>query len=387
MWAGCHVIPLPLATSFALGVAAAIGDVPLAGGDDLERLVAALVELHRVRDLLRLADEVATRGEDLCHALLGGMTRGAGDRGVTLACCVRDDPFGDLRDDPPVPADDRARGQLQFTPPRHVVQIAEGADHRDARALVGIGKGVREDGHLDVEDRRADRRAEQRLVALVIRMRDERDACGQQFGPGRLDEHLRRRVGRRGEADAVVRAGALAVLELGLRDGGAIRDVPQRRGLRLVRLAAGKVAQEPELADALGVGVDRLVRLRPVDREADASPHRLEDRLVLDGQLQAQLDEVPARDRDLALRVRLGRGSEVSFVRQARVAADAVVVLHTALGRKAVVVPADRIEHLATGHALEPRDAVGVRVREDMSHVERSAGGRRGRVDREDLRP
>jgi hypothetical protein len=32
-----------------VGVAAAVADVPLAGGDDLERLVALLVELRRVR--------------------------------------------------------------------------------------------------------------------------------------------------------------------------------------------------------------------------------------------------------------------------------------------------------------------------------------------------
>ena len=58
-------------------------------------------------------------------------------------------------------------------------------------------------------------------------------------------------VGRRLEREAVVRAGPLAVLELGLRHGGAEGDVPQRRRLGLVRLAARELAQERLLGDRL----------------------------------------------------------------------------------------------------------------------------------------
>ena len=46
-----------------VGVAAAVADVPLAGGDDLERPVAALVELDRVLDRAGLAEQLARLGE------------------------------------------------------------------------------------------------------------------------------------------------------------------------------------------------------------------------------------------------------------------------------------------------------------------------------------
>ncbi len=76
------------------------------------------------------------------------------------------------------------------------------------------------------------------------------------------------------------------------------------------------------------------------------TPQRLELALVVDGQALAQLDEVAARDRHLVgrldvLAVRaVVRRDEARFVRQGRVAADAEVVLHAALGGQAVVVPA-----------------------------------------------
>ena len=78
-------------------------------------------------------------------------------------------------------------------------------------------------------------------------------------------------------------------------------------------------------------------------------------------------------------------GVNVRLVRQRRIAAHAEVVLHAALGRQAVVVPSHRIEHGLAAHALEARDDVGVRVREDVTDVQRAADGRRRRVDRIDV--
>ena len=75
------------------------------------------------------------------------------------------------------------------------------------------------------------------------------------------------------------------------------------------------------------------------------------------------------------------------IVGQRRIAADAEVVLHAALGRQAVVVPSHRIEHGLAAHALKARDDVGVGVGEDVSDVERAADGRRRRVDRVDVAP
>ncbi|CAB4858439.1 unannotated protein [freshwater metagenome] len=365
-----------------LRVASAIGDVPLTGRDDLERLVALLEELHRVGDGPRLAHEGPAGTEDLDHALLGGVAGRADDGLVVRDPVGGRDPRWHVREDPSVPTDDRTRRQLKLAPPRHVGEVAEGADHCDARALLGIGERMGDNRDLDPECRSDHRRTEQWLVTLVIRVRDERDARGKEFGPGGLDVDDRARIRRGREADAMVRARSLPVLELGLRDGGLEGDVPQGRRLRLVGLAAREVAQERELAHALGVLVDRLVRLRPVDRQAHAAPEILEDHLVLDRESLAQLDEVLARDRYLLLGIGLGWRLERRVVGQARIASHAEVVLHPALSRQAVVVPAHGVEHLEAAHALVARHAVGVGVREHVAHVQRPAHGRRGSVDR-----
>ena len=89
------------------------------------------------------------------------------------------------------------------------------------------------------------------------------------------------------------------------------------------------------------------------------------------------------RDTDTGCFAGLSRRHERRIVRQRRIAAHAVVVLHAALGRQSVVVPSHRIEHRLAAHPLKPRDDVGVGVREDVADVERPADGRRRRVDRD----
>ena len=209
-----------------LGVASTIGEVPLTSRDDLQRLIALLKELHRVHDLPRLTDEVACCTEHLDHPLLGGVARRADD-GLVVAHADRvGDPFGDVGKDPAVPADDRTCRELKLAPPGDVGEVAEGADHGDARSLLGIGKVMRDDRDLDPERWRAHGRAEEGLVAGVVRVGDKRDACGEELGARGLDEDLLCRISRPREADPVVGTGALAVLELGLRDGGLEGDVP-----------------------------------------------------------------------------------------------------------------------------------------------------------------
>ena len=73
----------------------------------------------------------------------------------------------------------------------------------------------------------------------------------------------------------------------------------------------------------------------------------------------------------LALAARLQR-LEPGVVGQRRVAPHAVVVLDAALGREAVVVPAHGVEDVHAAHAAVARDQVGVRVAEDVAHVERA---------------
>ena len=109
--------------------------------------------------------------------------------------------------------------------------------------------------------------------------------------------------------------------------------------------------------------------MRPVDAEAKLAPKRLEDLLVLLGELFAELDEVAARDRDLLFAGLSGR-LEAGVVGKRWLAPDAEVVLHAPLGGKAVVVPPHRVEDLASAHALVAGDGVGVGVAEDVPDVQ-----------------
>ena len=79
-------------------------------------------------------------------------------------------------------------------------------------------------------------------VPLVVRVRDQRDAGGEQLGSRRLD-HDRGAIGAV-ERDPVVRRWPIAIFELGLRHRRPERHVPERRCLGLVGLTAGEVAQE-----------------------------------------------------------------------------------------------------------------------------------------------
>ena len=277
---------------------------PLAAGDDLERAVPLLVELHGMRDRPRLGGQVAALAQLLHdpHARLRRrqarelVVAGLGTRGI-VALPPRLTPR--QRAQRAVCLDDRADREPELAPPDHVGDIAERADHRDARALLRIGQVVRLHRHAGAEERRHDVPIEQRLVPLVVRMRDQRDAGGNQLGTRRLDLDEAVAVSL-GEADAVIRARLLAVLELGLRHGGPEVDVPECRRLELIGVAALQQPQERELRDALRPAVDGRVGHRPVDRQAEMPPQVLEDLLVLGRELDAQLDEVRPRHRHRA---------------------------------------------------------------------------------------
>ncbi len=291
-------VPVELATAGQQLVGRRVLDEPLPARDDLERSVAVLPELHRMGDRLRLADHVAGLGEQLDHAGLRLRDRAAGDLGPRA---VGGDALRRVLDDAAVTADDRAHRQPELAPPDDVGGVTERADHRDARPLLGIGELVCDDRDLDVEERRANVRAEEGLVARVVRMGDEGDARGDQLGSRRLDVDRFAVVGA-AEADAVVRTRPLAILELGLRDRRLEVDVPQRGRLGKVGVTVAQQPEERSLRRAARLRSDRRVRLAPIDREADAGPE-LEVRLLeLLGELAAQRDEVGPRDRDRLLR-------------------------------------------------------------------------------------
>ena len=110
------------------------------------------------------------------------LLRGGGVRRRPAVAAPRHGPQRAVR------LDDRAHRQRQLAPPDHVGQVAERADHRDAGALF-------RDRPADAGERAPARRssgvstslAEQRLVARVVGMRDERHARRNQLRARRVD--------------------------------------------------------------------------------------------------------------------------------------------------------------------------------------------------------
>ena len=362
-------LPAPFDEGVAQGrIAPAVADVPLAGGDDLQRALALLEELHRMGDGPGLSDQLARLLEQLDRALLGAVDGAPGDLGVGGGV----DPLWRVGHDAAAPVDNGPHRQVQLPPPSHVGGVAEGADHGRAGPLFGIGQGVGHHGHRRLEQRCGDGLAEQLLVALVVGVGHHGHAGGEQLGAGGVDEQ----VGTVGkvEGQAVVGAGTLPVFQLGLGHRSAEGHVPQAGGLALVGLAPGQVAEEGPLGGPAAALVDGGVGEAPVDGQPKAAPQLLEGLLVGGGELHAQLHEVVPGDGELVLAGFVG-GLEVGVVGEGGVAADAEVVLYPALGGQAVVVPAHGVIHLLASHAVESGEGVGVGVAEDVADVEGAADG------------
>ena len=135
-----------------------------------------------------------------------------------------------------------------------------------------------QDGNLHAVHGRGDLRAEERLVAFIIRVGDEGDAGGEKLRAGRFDADVlavldRSSKGRcfraririaQVEGETMIKARVLAGFELGLGDCRLEGDVPQAWSFRLVGFPAFEVAQECGLGDLAGALADGLVVLLPI---------------------------------------------------------------------------------------------------------------------------
>ncbi len=361
---------------------------PLPARHDLDRALALLEELHGVRERLRLADELARLLEQLDDPPARLVDAGAAQLVIARPRALRVHGLPPGRapghvEQAPVGAQHRSHRQLELPPPHDVGQIAERAHHHEARALLALDRRVRHHRHARAEQRREHLVADELRVALVVGVGEQGDAGGDQLRAGGLDERVRAAVDG-AEAHAMHRARALAVLELGLRDGGLEVDVPERGRLELVGLAARQQPEKGPLRDAPRERPDRRVRARPVHRQTEPAPQLLEGALVALGELEAQLDEVRARYRHGLGVGRLGRRAELRVIGNGGIALDPIVVLHAPLGGETVVVPPHRVEDLPPAHPVVARERVGVGVGEDVPDVQRAAHGGRRRVDRVD---
>jgi len=168
-------------------VTAAVADVPLPGGDDLQRRFALLVELHRVGHRLGVAAQLTGLAQQLRRPAASSLGGESSQFAVGGEPGRRGDRIGRRGQEPAVWADHRSGLQLQVAPPGHVGGVAERAHHRDAGALGRVGQVVGEDGDADPEQGGAHPAAEQVAVPLVLRMRHESDAGREQLRPGRRD--------------------------------------------------------------------------------------------------------------------------------------------------------------------------------------------------------
>ena len=197
------------------GVATAVADVPLTALHDLERCLALLVELHRVLDHLRLAQQLAGGFQQLDRGALGGLHPETGQGLIRVPSGVGLDPCRGVGGKAPVATDDRPRRQVQLAPPDHVGQVAERADHGCAGALIGVGQAMGDHRHFNAEQRAGHRRAEQRFVPVIVGVGDQGNAADDQLGAGGADHQIALPV-RAVKGQIVVGAGAGAILQLGL---------------------------------------------------------------------------------------------------------------------------------------------------------------------------
>ena len=275
--AGLHVRRVPgdlVAPLEKLGARVQRLDEPLTAGDDLERPVALLVELDRMSDRLGLGQQIAGFGELLDNALLGLLGVEALEFVVVALRPIRvlRFPTGlspDDRHECASPADGRANRQLEFPPPEDVRSIAESTDHGDSAALAGVSEFVRQDRDPNAEERGRHLLTEQRPIALVLGMGNQRHARSDQFRPRGFDrDHLVFVV----KGHPVICGRGLAIFDLGLRHRGLKIHIPQSRSLDLIGQPLGEHAGKGTLRDALCDLADRGVGQRPVDRETQATP-------------------------------------------------------------------------------------------------------------------
>ena len=90
----------------------------------------------------------------------------------------------------------------------------------------------------------------------------------------------------------MVGARALAVFKFSLGNSGAEGDIPKSWCLGLVGLTALEVAQESKLAHPLGISINCLVGLAPVNGKPHATPEFFEYDFILHRQLLTKFNEV-----------------------------------------------------------------------------------------------
>ncbi len=335
-------------------------DEPLIGLEDLKRRAAALVNADRLGSFLGL------------QQLTGSLQ--IGDDAFARRAERKPGIRPTLGAQPPLPGDERDQRKLVRPPPRNIGQIAEGATHHRAAALLRIDRRVGQDGNAPMEEWNYSCTPDQVREARVLRMDEDSDTGREQLGACCSDrQELSTRGNRAGglmacvfgeaEGQRIERCCPLGILHLGLRDRGLAFDAPGVGGLGAIDQPLAIQIDKRPLRDPPGGRIDRRVAQPPIDAHAQALPESFEAILDLARDLQAHGDE--ARAPDIAC-------------------ADAAAPLDEALGRQAVVVETERIIDIVALHSPEARHRFGLDIGVNVADMDIAGDGRWRGIDRED---
>ena len=148
---------------------------PLARRNELEGLFPFFEELDGMFDRLGFSGQSSGGAELLHDELFGLLNVSPGEGGIGLVGCGCIAGFPSLRSKfdghkTAIPADHLPERKALLAPPENVCGIAEGADHQNAGALLGIHLPAGKYRHGNVENRRDGMFSEEMLKASVVGM-------------------------------------------------------------------------------------------------------------------------------------------------------------------------------------------------------------------------
>ena len=215
---------------------------------------------------------------------------------IRLNATSRSDDFRCIGHNATIATNDSASGQLQFTPPNNVGDVAKGTDHGNACAFFYLCKWVSKYGHFNVEEWCANGGSKQRLVTLVVGVGYKCNTCRQQFGSRGVNKNVGFSINRCATGEVkrqrVVRPWAFTIFQFCLRNCSIEINIPQCWSFLHVRLTALQVVKKCALTCFAAAFFDGCVEQRPVDRQTKATEKFFKNFLIFVCEYVAQLNEV-----------------------------------------------------------------------------------------------
>ena len=156
-------------------VASTVADIPLPTCHNLERSVTFFIKLDGVRYRARFFCEFTSFAQHLDSQSLRLLYRLASEPCI-LRLCLRRHHLWCLRNESAVATNRWSSCEIEFTPPNHVSEITERANHRDTRTFVGLRQWVWVHRHFDAKNRCDCVFAKQMFISSIVGVGDKTDA-------------------------------------------------------------------------------------------------------------------------------------------------------------------------------------------------------------------